>query len=72
MTVLPVAVATIPVIVDVPPMLSVALVLSDNPPVPMSAVPTVNVPLLVSVNVVAVILGIDSVPFNTWWFVLKV
>ena len=43
-----------------------------NPPVPASAVPTVNVPLLVKVMVVTVTLGIVNVPVSAWAFVLNV
>jgi hypothetical protein len=71
-TVLPVLVAVRVVMPEVPPRFSVALAACVNPPVPESAVATVNVLLLVKVTPVTVTLGIDIVPLNPCAFVLKV
>ena len=72
MTVLPVAEAVNVVIVEVPPRFSVALAPCVNPPLPMSAVSTVKVPLLVSVTPVTVTLGIVNVPVSVWVLMSKV
>ena len=60
------------VIPDVPPMFSVALVACVRPPVPESAVLTVNVLVLVRVIVVTVTLGMENVPVNACALVLNV
>ena len=69
---MPPAVAVNVVIPDVPPMFSVPVAALVNPPVPDSAVPTVRVPLLVSVTPVTVTFGIENVPLSAWLLVSKV
>jgi hypothetical protein len=62
LTVFPLLEAVRVVMPEVPPRFSVEFIPCVNPPVPASAVPTVNVPLLVRVMPVTVTLGIENVP----------
>ncbi len=72
MTVLGLAVAVNVVISAIPPRLRVALVACTNVPVPLSAVLTVSVLLLVRVVPVTVMLGIEMAPVMACALVSKV
>ena len=66
-TVLPLAVAVSAAMAEVPPRFSVPVAVFTKVPVPASAVPTVNVPLLFSaVGLLTVTLGIVNVPVRVW------
>ena len=69
---MPLLVAVIVVMPEVPPILSVALAAWVKPPVPERAVPTVNVLLLVKVIPVTVTFGIVNVPVSCCALVSKV
>ena len=68
---LPTAVAVSVVMVDVPPIFSVPVAPLVSPPAPVSAVPTVKVPLFVYVPVTATD-GIENVPLTVLPAPLKV
>ena len=56
----------------VPLILTVPVAAFVKLPVPLNRVPTVNVPLFVTVMVVIVVVGIDNVPVSAWALVLNV